>query len=684
MVKSSSSSKLISWVDYSLFHSSDFNWVKGSIAVALCVHAWALRVMVEFVPPTGFVYFLVHCGLAVGAVLSFAVLAPPLIHETLKEWRYKRVPVETGFLLGLLLLFFTSLSASVQHQPWCYYEIISTSLMIYGGGRHWLTRKMRLIKEALPIHFNRIERCNRVEPNGSVVRIPLVDLRVGDEIKVSTSQVIPVDGVVVRGEGYVSEASLRGTTFPVIKQPGDPILAGSVSQDGIFTLKTLAAYVPRKIQSVSNPLLAAQSQKSISWFRAMLASLVLGVLAVLAFSFGIMRSGFYPALVQVSAVLLAGGALVWIGGIPVHFWTGLVHLTKRKLYGRGPDFITSLAKVDRAFLGKTGVVSRNELKLERLFVMPVFQDRSDWILSLIYQTKRMVHHPLVNSLSGIGALIDGEPVVEDLRYRIIPGAGIEVGLTDGLGKQLKLRIGEQSYVLGPGGESKVKAILEEHDLVSGRRIWISLDGRLCAIAKLKEAWNVSPQPFFAQMEFMGVRPGILTGDSDFDDTRLEGLDLQVNLSSRQKQDRVNIEQHSGKSVLFVGDGLNDFRAMNSADVSIALRHSPDPLLASASAVLASNRLSTILFSIPYCRRIIRLSKINECAFLAGTSILGIGIALGWFTPLAALSVHLVASAVIAGQSYLLGSSVLSSVKKYSQRRISQRETQEDFAPNRKG
>ena len=684
MVKTSSSSKLISWVDYSLFHSSSFNWVKGSIAIALCVHAWALRVMVEFVPPSGLLYFLVHCGLVVGTILSFALLAPPLIQETIRGWNERRVSVETCFLLGLVLLFFTSLSASLQSQPWFYYEIITTSLMVYGGGRHWLTRKMRLIKEALPIHFNRIERCNRVESDGSVVRIPLVDLKVGDEIKVSTSQVIPVDGVVVRGEGYVSEASLKGTTFPVIKQPGDPILAGSVSQDGIFTLKTLASYVPRKIQFVSNPLLNPESSECISWPRSMRATLVIGMLSIAAFGLGLFRSGFYPALIQSSAILLAGGALVWVSRIPVHYWTGLVHLTKRKLYGRGPEFVTQMANVDRAFFGKTGVVSRNELKLERLFVMPAFQDREDWILSLIYQTKRMVHHPLVNSLSGVGALIDGEPVVEDLQYQILPGAGIQVSLTDGLGNRRKLKIGEQQYVLGRGGEAAFKAILEEHDLAAGRRIWFSLDGRLCAIARLKEAWNISPQPFFAQMDYLGVRPGILTGDSNFDDARLEGLDLEENLSARQKQERIEAEMEANQKVLFVGDGLNDFRAMSSSYVSIALRHSPDPLLASASAVLASNRLSTVVFSIPYCRRIVRLSKINEWAFLCGMTVVGTGLMFAWLSPIAALSLQVVASTVVAGQSYLLGNSVLSSVKKRSKRRVSQRESQPNVAPYRRG
>lgn len=684
MVKRSSSSKLISWVDYSLFHSTDFNWVKGIIAIALCVHAWALRIMVEFVPPSGLLYFLVHCGLAVGTVLSFALLAPPLIQETVRGWIERRVPVETAFLFGLLVLFFTSLSASLQLKPWFYYEVISTALMLYGGGRHWLNRKRRFVKDALPLHFNRIERCNRVESNGSVVRISLADLKVGDEIKVSTSQIIPVDGVVVRGEGYVSEASLKGTAFPVIKQPGDPILAGSVSQDGVFTLKTLAPYVPRKIQSVSNPLLSVDEGDFDGAANTWRSTALVSGLAVIALVMGIWQSGFYPALVQASAVLVMGGALVWVSRIPVHHWTGLVHLTKRKLYAREPRFVTQMAGLDRAFFGKTGVITRNELKLETLFVMPAFQDREDWILSLIYQTKRMVPHPLVSSLSGVGAFIEGEPVREDLRYEIIPGAGIEVRLTDGLGKQRVLRIGERGFILGENGESKIKAILEEHDLVSGPRIWISLDGCLCAIAKLKEAWNVSPQPFFAQMDYLGVKAGILTGDSQFNESRLEGLDFEKELSARDKQGRVERAVKQGGKVLFVGDGLNDFRAMNAATVSIALRHSPDPLLASATAVLASNRLSTIVFSVPYCRRIVRLSRINEWAFLGGTALVGTGLILGWLSPLASVTLVAAASVVIAAQSYLLGSTVLSSVKKKSSRRVSQRETQADFAPYRRG
>ncbi len=56
-------------MDYSLFHSSDFNWIKGAVAIALVIHGFALRVLVAFAPPSGLVYGLVHCGLAVGALV---------------------------------------------------------------------------------------------------------------------------------------------------------------------------------------------------------------------------------------------------------------------------------------------------------------------------------------------------------------------------------------------------------------------------------------------------------------------------------------------------------------------------------------------------------------------------------------------------------------------------------------
>jgi cation transport ATPase len=135
-------------------------------------------------------------------------------------------------------------------------------------------------------------------------------------------------------------------------------------------------------------------------------------------------------------------------------------------------------------------------------------------------------------------------------------------------------------------------------------------------------------------------------------------------------------------VLYVGDGLNDFRAMNASSVSIALQHAPDPLLASASAVLGSNNLSTVVFSIPYCRRIARLTKRNEWFFLSATSLFGFGAIAGWLNPRVAISVLLGAYLIVWFQSYLLGSSILSSVKKRARQRISLKETQEDLAPYR--
>jgi cation transport ATPase len=682
MVKSASPTKLISWVDYSLFHSSDLNWIKGSLAVALTVHGWALRIMVEFVPPSGVLYFFVHCGLAVGALMSLVLLGSPLVQEVLDNWSEKTVSVESGFLLGMLILFFTSLTATFQYQPWIFYEIIPTALTIHGIGCYWISRKKRLIEDALPRHFNRIERCNRVEANGSVSRILLVNLKIGDEIKISPSQVVPVDGVVVTGEGYVSESSLNGSSFPKVKQPGDPILAGSVSQDGVFTLKTLSPYVPRKIQSIKNPLLPEDPAECASPFGRILATLLIGLLACLAFGIGLLDQGVYPALVNVSSILIIGTSLIWISGVPVHYWTGLVHLGRRSLSARSPQFVNDLASIDQVFFGKTGVFTSTGLKLEKFFVMPAFQDREDWIMSLVYQTSRMVQHPLVNPLSNVERLIDGQPVVEDLKYKIVSGLGIEVTLTDGLGHRRKLRIGEESFILGCSGEARIKSILEEHDLISGQRIWISLDDRLCAIAKLKEAWNVSPQPFFSRLKSLGVESGILTGDSHFDDSRLEGLHCEQGLTAMGKQLLVEKSKKEGAEVLFVGDGLNDYRAMSIARTSIALRHAPNPLLASASAILASKNLSIIIFSILFCRRIVGLSKRNELYFSIGAGLASLCVIAGWLNPLAAVFYTLGSYLLIWFQSFLLGSSTLSRVENTSQHRVGMKENHQYVSPNR--
>ncbi|MCZ6673634.1 MAG: HAD hydrolase family protein [Verrucomicrobia bacterium] len=685
MVKTASPTKLISWVDYSLFHANDLNWIKGSIAIGLCIHGLALRVLVEFTPPIGLLYVLVHCGLAVGAFLSIILLAPPLFQETIKACREKSVSIGSGLLLGVLLLYFTSLTASIQYAPWAYYEVIPTVLTLYAVIRYWMARKKRQVFEALPVLFDRVERCNRVEPDGSVSRIPLVDLKVGEAIKISTSQVVPVDGVVVMGEGYVTEGSLNGSTFPNVKQPGDPILAGSVSLDGVFTVKTLSPYVPRKLEAISHPLLSCemQNQSDRRTRISRVGSVALtGILASLGFGIGLFHSGLYPALILTSTILILGASLVWIAGIPVHYWTGLVHLSKRGLLGKKPELIAEIASINRAFFGKTGVLSHEEPKLAQFFVMPAFQNREDWIKSLVYQTSRMVHHPLVNSLSGVESLIQGEPVVEDLKYKIIPGKRIEVTLTDGLGQRLKLKIGEPDSVLGKMGITPFIAILEEHDLLIGQRIWISLNDRVCAIAQLKEAWSVAPQPFFSQLALLDIRSGILTGDKGFNDTRLEGISCRQGMTAKNKQKRVEQAAQSNEKVLMVGDGFNDFRAMSSAHVSLAMRHAPDAVLGSASGILKSSHLHALLFCIPYCRKIMTLSKKNNWVFSTAMIAASSAAIAGWLNPLGASILFLASFVFVWVQSFLLSRSILSSGHRDRDRRINSEQAVERYARNR--
>ena len=683
MVKTNSSTKLISWVDYSLFHSSDFNWIKGCVAIALVIHGFALRVLVEFAPPSDIVYVLVHCGLAVGALVSIILLTPSLFVDTIQAWKDRIIRVETGLLIGVLILFAVSVVASFRLSKATYYEVIPLALAFYTLSRYWLSRKKRIIDSALPVLFSRIERCNRVEPNGSVTRISLTDLNVGEEIKITTGQVVPVDGVVVSGNGYVTEASLNGSIFPKLKQAGDPILAGSVSEDGVFTIKCLSPYVRRKTQAVKNPLLDPVESHSISRSSYFLICFLVMIMAVTGTTLAIFMMGAAEALVVASTILIMGTSLTWLAGVPVHHLTGLVHLGKRGLHGKSHEIVGDLATVDIGFFGKTGVISREVLSMNRFFVMPVFQDREDWIMSIIYQTSRMVHHPLVNSLSSVEALIKEEPVREDLRYEILPGMGVKVSLTDGLGHQIVMRIGESEFVLGLGGESRVSAILEEHDLKLGQRIWVSLDNRLCAIATLKESWTVAPQPFFSQLELIGVKPVVLTGDSAFNNSRLDGLSLVKGLSSMQKQEHVIKAVEEGGRVIYVGDGLNDFRAMSSSLVSVAMRHSPDPVLASASAVLKSGSLATVLFAIPYCRKLVRISKRNQWVFPSAFTIASVMAMAGWISPISASFYVMGCFSLIWLQSFLLGSSSLSRVvEKTRYQKVTKREAQGSFVRNR--
>ena len=669
-------------MDYSLFHSSDFNWIKGAVAIALVIHGFALRVLVAFAPPSGLVYGLVHCGLAVGALVSFILLAPSLVRDSIESIADKSLRVESGFLVGLLILFGVSINASFNLETPTYYEVIPFALAIYTLSRYWLSRKKRIIKACLPVLFSRVERCNRVEPNGSVTRVPLVDIVVGDEIKVSTSQMIPVDGVVISGRGYVSEASLNGSPFPKLKQEGDPILAGSFSEDGVFAIKVLSTYVPRKFQAVDNPLLSQETSAAGVRLNETSFSLFVLVTAFLGSCVALVNLDFTSSMVVLATCLILGATLTWVAGIPVHQWTGLVRLGKQGLYAKSPEFVTKLAGVNKVFFGKTGVVSKQELGLERFFVMPAFQDREDWVLSIVSQTSRLVNHPLVNALVLTESLIQGEAVREDLKCEVIPGLGVQVELTDGHGRRVKLRIGESEFVIGVGGLSRVAAILEEHDLSDGKRIWVSLDNRLCAIAKLKEYWNVSPQPFFAQLEYMGVDAVVLTGDSGFNYSRFDGLGLYHGLNAFQKQDEITKANEKGFNTLCVGDGLNDYRAMSVAGASIALRHAPDSVLASADAVLKTDHISTLITGIPYCRRIIRLSRRNQWIFGGAFMLSSLGASLGLVAPISATFYLFGCFSIVWLQSFLFGSSTLSHVVQQTRNpQVVMQESRRSFARN---
>jgi len=583
-------------------------WLRVGIAAVLAGQSMMFGLAANLTPPEGVAYWFVHGGLALSAIVVMVLLAPPLVRESLEALKGRRLSLESLFVISTVGALVASLVATVRQEGKIYYEVVSLLMAVYTLGKTLSARSKAKVLQRLQAYRRRYAWARRVQDDGSVERVEVDDIQLGDEVLVSPGEPICVDGVVVEGEGYVEETSMTGESFPVGKQVGDPLLAGTFSLDGAFKVKALVSGQFRKLDGVFASIEQARMQPTelqqvadriMAWFIPLvivLSGVTLGVWWWLA--------DFWTALFNMMAVLLVACPCAMGLAIPIAVWSGLARLSQMGLTAKSADFMDQLSKVDRVFFDKTGTLTEAELKLKRFLVLPAFQDQQVWIEGLVKSIQSRVNHPIAKAFQRWDTR-PGAPRVDVEQVRVIPGRGLQARVQDLWGTEHTVLIGERQFIFPESTTQPFQAVLEEHMIEGGKHIWISMSGKACAVAQLSESIKPGAEALFGQLESMGVRSEILTGDPSASLEMFPSVEIQRGLSPDEKKQRVEACLQSGEHCLFVGDGINDSSAMALCQVSLAMGEGAELSKTTASAILNGNDPSCLPVAMDLSKRVRR-------------------------------------------------------------------------------
>ena len=585
-----------------------------------------LGLAVNLAPPTGPARWLLHGALLVSTLGVLGLLGRPLVVSALEEARRRRPSIELLFLAGILGALGASLLSTVTGTGAVYYEVVGVLTSVYAIGKTLGARsRARALAETRQLRAA-FDTCSRIEPDGATRAVPVVEVREGDRVRVLAGQPIPIDGRIEQGEAFICETPLTGEPFPVVRRPGDLVLAGSYAEDGQLTIAATAPGNRRRLDELLAALecarerpcrLQAQADRIVHWFLPVVLTVSVGT-----FLFWTWRSSWDVGLYNALAVLLVACPCAMGLATPVALWSGLAALAARGLVLRGGDEIERLARTEAMVFDKTGTLSEERYGWVDLATAGGPEDRRA-LMTLLQAVQQASTHPVARAFHAPGGS-DAPMGYRVRRLKTAPALGVEAWVESDRGDEHHLKVGRAELVADRSSEEVLLGRLRRGP--SDRLVYVEVDGRLSCIAAVNERLRASARDTLGALAVQGIRCEIMTGDASEHAGQLLGdCPIRGSMTPPAKAEAITRMREANQAVCFVGDGANDAPAMRAASLGVALAHGAGVTTAQADAVLYGGDLATLPWAVALCRQV-RDSIRSNLLFAAAYNLVGIVLA----------------------------------------------------------
>ncbi len=622
------------------------DWWRVGVGIVIAANAMTLSLAVNTSEATPEHRLVIHGVLAGLAAACLAILGWPLARNAWRAARARRVTVEAMFLAGIVGALTASTVAAVGGPGEVYFEIVCILLVVYTLGQQLTAHAQQRALDAAGGYAPETAVCTVVGPDGTTREAPVAAVAAGDRVLVAPGASIPVDGVVEDGAAFVREAEMTGELQPVARRTGDAVWAGTQCLDASLVVRATAAGGHRRIDRIVAAVERARSEPSALERQAdrWVARLLPAVLTVATVTFGLwwwldsLPRGLFNAM----AVLLVACPCALGLATPIAVWATVARLASRGLAARGGDVVEALAAVDAAVFDKTGTLTEARAVLVDVVVDPPAGIGREEVLAAVAAVERTSRHPVAAALTE--AAPEGAPPVAVRSVEVVPAAGLRARVVVA-GKELELVVGAADRL--PQLEDQGWRPLRERlgGTTTGRDLAVLMDGVAVAAARVDERLRASWPAALEALRGLGIRTLVMTGDSA-ERARLTAADeVEAALGPEDKLARVQALRAAGRTVLFVGDGVNDAAAMAASDVAIGVATGSELATEVGEIEWRGDDLRAVPWAIETARSAISTLRGNF-AFAISYNIVGIALAVGGV-------LHPVAAAVLMTCSSLV-------------------------------
>lgn len=631
------------------------DWLRIGIAAIVAMLSMTFGLAVNISPPGPEARPWLHGILALSALVVFFLVGGPLCRRAWEELKAGRVAVEQLFLLGILGAFGASVHCSLTGHGAIYYEIVAILLAIYNFGRIIGDQRRDLVRRAADGLREQFDQCIKIACDGGESRVAVRAIEVGDRVLVRPGEGVPIDGRVVTGLAFVREASITGEPFPVVKRPGDQILAGGHVLDQALTIEATSPGSARELDRLLDAVRAAQMHPSelqreadrmVAWF----LPAVLGIAIVTGIGWTI-GSGWITGVFNALSVLLVACPCALGLATPIGLWGALGHLAQRGILASSGDLIERLARVDTVVFDKTGTLSDDDMALVDFVTDESCGIERETLKQWIARIEGATAHPVARAFRAWHP----SDVVDAPRIETLPGIGLAAELANEDGRPHRVAIGNRGLIQNESNQAlatKLEAqVAPDAAANAALLLFVLVDGRVVGVAALRERLRDSASGALEQLRAAHIELHVMTGDraehvAALALSALPADHLHVSMLPTEKAELVGRMQAAGRKVLFVGDGLNDSAALARAHAGLALASGASLSREAAPGQLMGGDLAAVPDAIATCRATMRAVRTN-LLFAAGYNLIGITLAVsGVLHPVVAALLMLASSVTV--------------------------------------
>ncbi len=412
-----------------------------------------------------------------------------------------------------------------------------------------------------------VDRVWLLDEDGNQKSVPLAQVSPGDRIIVHTGHVLPLDGVLEAGDVMLNQASLTGESVPVAKRPGAAVYAGSVVEEGNCILRVTGVSGESRYDRIVRMIEDSQRLKSGVESRAgrladKLVPWCLGGSLLTWLVTGNTARAVSVLMVDFSCALKLS--------MPLSVLSAMREAGRHRVTVKGGKYMEKVSEADTVIFDKTGTLTRACPTLREVVAFHGEDEKE--MLRFAACLEEHFPHSVANAVvrAALDRGLDHSEMHSEVEYVVAHGIATKID-----GK--RAAIGSSHFIFEDEGAAILPEDRERFEALSPACSWLylAIDGVLSAAIGISDPLRPEAKSALAALHDAGIDKAVmLTGDSRSTAAAIAselGIDdYRAEVLPEDKADYIRSEQASGRTVLMIGDGINDTPALSLADVGIAV------------------------------------------------------------------------------------------------------------------